>query len=371
MFPMFVRAPRPVHRVLLAVAMVALVIGGATRVSQVQAPGSFAARIAQLSEPSGYFDTDNLISNERSFLHVVPALRDANLAGGAYIGVGPDQNFSYIAQVKPSIAFIVDLRRDNLLLHLLFKALFSLSETRADYLSLLFGRPIPAPLNEWRTAGLEKIVAHLEGVRLADAAVGELRARVDARIRTFGVPLSDADFATINRFHRRFVSAGVPLKFQTTGRQPQSYYPTYRDLLFETDQQGRRWNFLMSEDDFQFVRGLEQRDLVIPVVGDLAGPAALAQIGRLLTTRGERLSAFYASNVEFYLFGDGKFPNYIDNLKRLPHSNQSLIIRSVFGALGQSAPGYYSRSLVQPVDDLLQGYQAGRFRGYSELTVSR
>ena len=82
--------------------------------------------MAQLSERGGYFDTDNLISNEKSYLHVIPALRDGGVTGGAYIGVGPDQNFSYIAQVRPAIAFIVDIRRDNLLLHLLFKALFSI-----------------------------------------------------------------------------------------------------------------------------------------------------------------------------------------------------------------------------------------------------
>jgi hypothetical protein len=358
------------RRVLLALAVAGL-IGTFAPAAQQPAPAGFAARVAQLSEPGGYFDTDNLISNERSFLHVVPAIREANLAGGVYIGVGPDQNFSYIAQVKPSMAFIVDLRRDNLLLHLLFKALFSLSETRVDYLSLLFGRPIPAPLTAWRTADLDKIVAHVEGARLAETAISELRARVDAKVKAFGLPLSEADFATINRFHRRFIAAGMLLKFQTTGRQPQSYYPSYRDLLYETDRQGRRWNYLASEDDFQFVRTLEQRDLVIPVVGDLAGQTALAQIGRLMTARGDRLSAFYASNVEFYLFGDGKFANYVENLKRLPHSDKSLIIRSVFGGLGQSAPGYYSSSLVQPVDELLQGYVAGRFRGYSELTVSR
>ncbi len=128
------------HRHLLGIVVAGLLLAGAARVGNVQAPPAFASLVAQLSEPGGYFDTDNLISNERSYLHVVPALRDPGLAGGAYIGVGPDQNFSYIAQVKPSIAFIVDLRRDNLLLHLVFKALFSMSETRVDYLSLLFGR---------------------------------------------------------------------------------------------------------------------------------------------------------------------------------------------------------------------------------------
>jgi hypothetical protein len=360
----------PRRRLLLAATALALLFSGA-EVGYVQAPAPFAARVAQLSERGGYFDTDNLISNERSYLHVAPALRDASLKGGAYIGVGPDQNFSYIAQARPSIAFIVDLRRDNLLLHLLFKAIFSMSETRVDYLSLLFGRTIPAPLDPWRTADIEKIVAHVEGLRLPEPGIADLRARVDAKIRTFGVPLTDADFATINRFHRRFITAGLPLKFQTTGRAPQSYYPTYRDLVLETDRQGQRANFLVAEDDFQFVRSLQQRDLVIPVVGDLAGPSALAEIGRLMTSRGDRLGVFYASNVEFYLFADGRFPAFVENLDRLPHGGSSVIVRSVFGALGQSAPGYYSSSLVQRVDDLLQGYAAGRFRGYAELTVAR
>ena len=141
-------------------------------VGHVQAPATFAARIAQLSERAGFFDTDNLISNEKSYLHVIPALRAANLGGGAYIGVGPDQNFSYIAQVKPSIAFIVDLRRDNLLLHLLFKALFSLSETRVDYLSLLFGRAVPARLDDWRRADLDKIVTYIEESQPTEAGHG-------------------------------------------------------------------------------------------------------------------------------------------------------------------------------------------------------
>src|SRR6478735_5743887 len=110
----------------------------------IQAPSPFAAQIAALSEPAGYFDTDNLISNERSYQQVLQDLRRRNVRGGAYVGVGPDQNFTYIAEIRPAVAFIVDVRRDNLLLHLLFKALFAQARTRVDYLSLLFGRAAPA-----------------------------------------------------------------------------------------------------------------------------------------------------------------------------------------------------------------------------------
>ena len=81
------------------------------------------------------------------------------MEGGAYIGVGPDQNFSYIAHIRPAIAFIVDIRRDNLLLHLLFKALFAEARTRVEYLALLTGRPVPPGLDDWREAGIARLVA--------------------------------------------------------------------------------------------------------------------------------------------------------------------------------------------------------------------
>src|SRR5471030_874151 len=125
-------------RLLRTSIFAALLVAAASLTIQSQAPTTFASRVAQLSEPEGVFDADdNLITNERSYLHVMPALHDSGATGGAYIGVGPDQNFSYIAQVRPAIAFIVDVRRDNLLLHLLFKALFELSPTRAEYLALM------------------------------------------------------------------------------------------------------------------------------------------------------------------------------------------------------------------------------------------
>ena len=98
-----------------------------------------AALSAELSEPGGYFDTDNVISNETSYLQVADQLADAVPAGGVYVGVGPDQNFSYIARVRPRYAFILDIRRENLLQHLLFAALFA----RADDAVRL---PVPALL---------------------------------------------------------------------------------------------------------------------------------------------------------------------------------------------------------------------------------
>ena len=140
---------------------------------------SFGALVASLSEPGGYFDTDNLISNERSYLHVVPTLRTlAGQTGGSsvYIGVGPDQNFSYIAHLRPARAILIDIRRDNLLLHLLFKSLFAEAATRADYLALLTARDLkPA-------GGDEPIEALVRRVDAAKRRTPEDTARLQARL---------------------------------------------------------------------------------------------------------------------------------------------------------------------------------------------
>jgi hypothetical protein len=359
----------PTRRYLLGLGigatLVTLTWGLAGGGARTEAQPSFAAEIASLSEPPGYFDTDNLISNERSYLDVVPDLKKRGVRGGAYIGVGPDQNFSYIAAIRPEVVFIVDIRRDNLLLHLLFKSLFTLARTRVEYLAMLLGRPAPDEIESWRDAPIDKVVSHVEAAAIDARAITVLRTRVDEAVRKTGLPLSREDFETIDRFHRRFIDAGVGLRFQSTNRPPQGHYPTYRELLLATDGLGERGNYLASESSFQFIKSLQQRDLVIPVVGDLGGPRALGAIAANLRRRGQRLSAFYASNVEYYLFGDGRFANFVNNLGGMPRADNGVVIRSVFGRYARFGGG--SSSHLQSVNELVQGFGKGHFRSYGEL----
>lgn len=338
----------------VAIGTVLLAAGGSSPLV-VQSQGGFASRVAGLSEPGGYFDTDNLVSNERSYLQVLPELQRANIRGGAYIGVGPDQNFSYIADIRPTIAFIVDIRRDNLLLHLLFKALFDQARNRIEYLALLFGRPVPADLPGWRDSPIDRLAEYINRPALDARSLGSTRLRLEGVIKGFGVPLSAEDLATIKRFHGRFIDGGLTLQFESTGRPPQSYYPTYENLLLETDGAGRQRNYLASEESFQFIKSLQARDRVIPVVGNLSGPKALAGIGRVMTERGESLSAFYASNVEFYLDRDGSYQRFISNLSHMPHTSRTVIIRSIFNR-GRGT----SLSVVQPVEELLAQFAVAR-----------
>jgi hypothetical protein len=359
-----------VKRALLLGVAVATAIATSPVRTATQTVSAFAALSEQLSEPNGEFDTDNLISNESSYLHVMPALEQGGVTGGVYIGVGPDQNFSYIARIRPASAFIIDIRRDNLLMHLLFKALFASARTRVEYLAILTGRPAPDRPDTWRDAGIEKIVMYLDGAKpLAASALAANAERLHDAIRKTGLAQSDRDLAAIDRFHGQFIRAGLGLQFQSTGRPAREYYPTYRDLLLETDRRGRRLCYLASEDDFQFVKGLEAKDLIVPVVGNLAGPHALAAIGQEIARRGEKVSAFYNSNIENYLFRDGSFQRYMENVKTLPHTDKSVVIRSLFGgyALPESVPGYYSTQAVQTINELIANCGASRCRGYFDL----
>jgi hypothetical protein len=57
---------------------------------------------------------------------------------------------------------MIDIRRDNLVEHLLFKALFSIARNRAEYLSLLVGRPLPEPVRSWDDKNIQQIVDQLD-----------------------------------------------------------------------------------------------------------------------------------------------------------------------------------------------------------------
>lgn len=344
--------------------------GRVTLASVARADTAFARTIERLSEPGGYFDSDNLISNEASYLHVLGRLREIGTTGGAYIGVGPDQNFTYIAHVRPRIAYIIDIRRDNLLHHLLYKALFTHARNRVEFLALLTGRAAPADAAGWDGRSIEEIIAWIDGQRPDAERHRATVAQLRTTIRDFGLPLGDDDFGTIENIHAAFHQAGLDLRFTSYGRGPRPYYPTLRQLLLETDREGRHGSYLAEEEHYRFVRSLHQSDRIIPVVGDLAGPHALRAIGEDIRRRGEILSAFYTSNVEYYLMADGKFEQYFDNVLSLPRDPQSVIIRSYFNRgypHPQSLPGYYSTQLIETLDAMLRAHEVGALRTYFDL----
>ncbi|HZI42808.1 MAG TPA: hypothetical protein VFD67_13915 [Gemmatimonadaceae bacterium] len=341
-----------------------------------RADSAFAKLVQRLSEPGGYFDSDNLISNETSYLHVLDGMRRLKVQGGAYIGVGPDQNFSYIAAVRPDIAFMIDIRRDNLLEHLLFKSLFAMSRNRIEYLCLLFGKPLPRDFDRWASKSIQELVDYIDATHGDADVVDSVQSAISQRVRRFGIPLSTLDLETIARIRDAFVRDSLDLRYSSIGRAPRPYHPTYRQLLLEKDRSGRQANYLASEDAFQFVKNLEARDLIVPVVGNAAGEHALSAIGQYIAERGDKVSALYISNVEQYLIRDGGFPQFAENVKLLPRDRRSVMIRSFFGygygfgtagAHPLNVAGHYSTQILQTIDAFVATYDSGAVRSYYDL----
>jgi len=339
---------------------------------------SFAGVIARLSESGGYFDSDNIISNEASYLQIASQLTKVGVHGGVYIGVGPDQNFSYIALIRPRVAFMLDVRRDNMMEHLLFKSLFVSSRNRLEYLLRLFGKAVPPDIDSWTGRSTSEILAAFADARLDSQTVAAARRLSNERIARFGVPLTAHDREMIDRYRSAFVSEGLDTRYSSIGRNNRGDYPSFGRLMMETDRAGRQISYLADENAFQFVRTMQLNDRIIPVVGNVAGDKALKAIGQYAAERGLNVSAFYLSNVEQYLMGrDGGFDEYARNVKTLPHDSTSVIIRSFFGRFGATHPlyvagrGSVSTSMIEPMNSFLRAFAAGELTNYSALVFDR
>ena len=173
---------------------------------------AFWQLVTDFSEPGGFFRSDNFVSNETMYQWVIPTLLRTTKPGGVYLGVGPDQNFTYIVALKPKISFIFDIRRQNMLTHLMYKVLIEQSTDRADFVSRLFSRPRPEKLDSTSTA-MQVFTAY--SAVAPDSA--RFRANItgirDALTKKHGFKLSDSDLETIAYVYEAFVSAGPDITY--------------------------------------------------------------------------------------------------------------------------------------------------------------
>ena len=285
-----------------------------------------------LSEPGGSFASDNLVSNEREISTLAAALRTKVAPGAAYLGVGPEQNFTYIATVRPRMAFIVDIRRDNLRLHLLYKALFELSADRAEFVSRLFIKKRPDGVGSHATAA--QLVNAFWPIFTGDEAA--FRANLSDVLNTLtvrhGFALSEEDRTGIERIYHAFYWNGPRITWVAKVSPPDPGQqviglPTWGDLMMLPDDSGGERSFLATEEQYLFVKQLEERNLVVPVVGDFAGPKALRGVGNYVRARGSIVRVLYASNVESVLQNLGKQTAFCANAATLPQSDDSVIVR--------------------------------------------
>jgi hypothetical protein len=291
------------------------------------------------SEQNGYFRSDTLTSNELGFQRVIPDLLARVQPGRAYLGVGPEQNFTYIAALRPALAIIIDVRRGNLLLHLMYKALFELAKDRTDFVSLLFSKPPPGGLGA-RSNAADLFAAFSDSPASGVLSTRTLKAIDDRLTKTHGFPLSAEDLRGIEYVYSAFHARGFAVR----------PVPTYADLMTATDAEGVSRSDLATESGFAFLKELESNNLVVPAVGDFGGPKAIRAVGAYLKEHGATVSAFYLSNVEQYLRQDRKWPAFCRSVAALPLDASSTFIRTSNqggGGFAGGFPGGFASSLGQ------------------------
>ena len=297
----------------------------------------------QFSEPDGYFRSDNLLSNEVWLQYVIPDLLNVAKQGRVYMGVGPEQNFTYITALKPTMAVIVDIRRGNLDLQMMYKALFEISADRADFLSRLFARKRPDTVTA--STNIRDLFAAYASVPNDEEYGKQTFDRIVDLLKTkHHFALSQGDVDGMLFVYQYFEQYGPDLTYWMSGGFGagrggfRNNSPTYGDLMVSTDQAGTLRSYLATEDNFTFMKQLEGRNMLLPVVGNFAGPKALRAVGAWLKEHNAVVSAFYLSNVEQYLNMDGIWNDFCANAATLPIDETSQFIRSYRG--GGSGPTY-------------------------------
>jgi hypothetical protein len=280
---------------------------------------------SDISEPGGYFRIeDNYTSNEMEVGELFTMLRDRKISGDVYLGVGPEQNFTYIAAVRPRMAFIVDIRRQAAMQHLMFKAVFELSRDRADFISLLFSKPRPAGLDS--TTSVQALWEAYRTVPTDSAlSTRNYQRIVDQLTKTQHFTFTEDETEKLRAVFGAFFYYGPSIS--TRGASPGRGGDFASLTGYSYDNAGQPRSFLSSEENFRYVKMLHDRNLIVPITGDFGGPKALKAIGSYLKEHGGVVRAFYVSNVEQYLFGDAHDHAFYENVATLPVDSTSVFIR--------------------------------------------
>jgi len=332
----------------------------------------FWRMIMDLSERGGDFSNENFVSNELQYQDVVPALKVTTKSGGVYIGVGPEQNFTYASVLQSKLAFVIDIRRQNMLELLMYKALFDMSPNRADFVSNLFSRVRAAGLDTKTTPAA--LFAAVDSAKADPDLLAKNLQAIKGYMTAHGYQLSNEDINTIEKVYQAFFRLGTRITYDS-GNAPGAGargFANYSRLMSTADITGRNSSFLANEENYLYVREMQRKNLIVPLVGDFAGPAAIRNVARYLTERKATVSVFYISNVETYLT-DPQKQTFYANVATLPVDSSSMFIRHILGnpARGLSwwRPGMTNVSTVAPMAEFIAQVKGGRRPTFEEIVL--
>lgn len=330
----------------------------------------FWALQSEFSEPNGFFSSDNFVGNELSFQWVIPELQKHVQPGGVYLGVGPDQNFTYIAALEPKIAFIVDVRRQNLLQLLMYKALIELSADRAEFAARLFSRSKPENIKADASADAVLSAVYAQPAR-RDLYEKNLTAIKDHLTKTHGFGLTANELSDLEYIYGSFFSYGPGIAYSNGNNRGGTVYPTYWDMQVTDTNAGKTWAYLGTEANFRAIKRMEEANLIVPVTGNFGGPKSLKAVGAWVRSHGGTVTTFYTSNVEQYLFQDNIWRAYYENVASMPTDSSSMFIRSLFngqaGFYGGGGGGLRSAQLTCSIEQLIAAFKSGKINSYADV----
>ena len=284
----------------------------------------FWRMVTEFSEAGGDYQYENFVSNEISYQEVLPELSRLAKPGGVYLGVASEQNFTYIDVARPKVAFIFDVRRQNTLQLLMYKALFEMADNRADFVSFLFSRKRPAGLDA-NSSAEALFHAFAEAKPDPQLYAATLKGIKDRLMRQHRFALSADDEQKIEYIFNVFSRGGPRMDYGFASTAPNPYVPSYHMLAVANDGHGKNWVYLAKEESYKHIRDMQQKNLIVPLVGDFAGVKAIRTVGQYVKDHGSTISVFYISNVEDYI--QSKWSAYLSNLAALPSDNATLLIR--------------------------------------------
>jgi hypothetical protein len=254
----------------------------------------------------------------------------------------------------------------------MYKALIEMSDDRADFLARLFSRTRPRSLT--RTTSAEELFS-----AFADVAPNEgnyqnnLNAILDRLTKHHGFRLSEIDRDVIDqRVYRSFFNSGPDLRYSFPRAYGGQMFPTYAELMLQTDEAGVNHSYMSSDEEYQALRELEKRNMVVPVVGDFAGPKAIRAVGKYLRDHNGTVTYFYTSNVEQYLFQNDGWRQFFASVATLPLDETSTFIRAFFNMGFRYPPAVYnpslrSQTLLDPIAAEVAAFRAGNIQSYYDV----
>jgi len=337
---------------------------GFTQEKPLYTPEEFTKLIRDFSEPTGFFSSDNWVSNELSYLDVIELLKDTSSRGGAYIGVGPEQNFTYITAVKPDIAFIVDIRQMNRMQHLYYKVLFELAETRAEFLSLLLCKPLDPKKEKMlkQNHNIDSLVIYFYQTspeqKLRDKIYKQV---IEILAKKYSFQLTISENSDLTYVMDAFYNYNIDITYNGLRR---SWYPTLGQILRSQSSDGKQKNPFYSDEDYAYLRKMHRENRIIPITGNFAGTKAFSSIAAYLTAKKITVSAIYVSNVEQYLLRDYRDWNqWVSNVKALPITDKSVVIRWTHNGSGMN-----QLTRLQWVKIFIKNCDENKYFSYADLT---